>query len=263
MEDRAKKVDLAHLLSAQVRELYSSSTMFMCLYDTAKDVVLDVNSAATMHMGVNATWDVDVTCSMETEIYLKMDGIPCKLMLLSQIRDDVKLMNICAAHTKKWNQASDLVSLTDVTSDGVWEWFPELNFEYMSERFWNILGYSQKDMEECPSSWMEFLNPDDKVKVLCMYEDHVKTKGLSPYMINARYTKSDGSEVIVLCRGTVVDWLPDGRPWRMLGVHTDITNIVKKDSIEARTNANYWVIPSRHPLSRTPASISYLSPTTY
>lgn len=27
------------------------------------------------------------------------------------------------------------------------------------------------------------------------------------------------------CRGAVVEWLPDGTPWRVLGTHTDITKI--------------------------------------
>lgn len=29
------------------------------------------------------------------------------------------------------------------------------------------------------------------------------------------------------CRGAVVEWLPDGTPWRVLGTHTDITNITE------------------------------------
>ncbi|CAM9901982.1 unnamed protein product, partial [Pylaiella littoralis] len=130
---------------------------------------------------------------------------------------------------------SDLVSLTDITSDGVWEWFPELNFEYMSKRFWSILGYEQKDMDENPLSWMGFLNPDDKVTAMKIYEDHVSSRGEKLYMVRARYTHKQGHEVIVLCRGSVVDWMSDGRPWRMLGTHTDVTDLVKKDAVEAKT----------------------------
>lgn len=38
-----------------------------------------------------------------------------------------------------------------------------------------------------------------------------------------------------MCRGSIVDWLPDGTPWRILGTHTDVTTIVKKDAVEAQS----------------------------
>lgn len=36
------------------------------------------------------------------------------------------------------------------------------------------------------------------------------------------------------CRGAVVEWLPDGTPWRLLGTHTDITEITEAVEAKAR-----------------------------
>lgn len=36
------------------------------------------------------------------------------------------------------------------------------------------------------------------------------------------------------CRGAVVEWLPDGTPWRLLGTHTDITEITEAVDAKAR-----------------------------
>ncbi|CAN0585894.1 unnamed protein product, partial [Ectocarpus sp. 12 AP-2014] len=94
-----------------------------------------------------------------------------------------------------------------------------------SKRFWSILGYDQHEMDETPLAWMDLLNPDDKEAMLAMFEVHIKTGGESPYHGRVRYTHKEGHEVVILCRGSIVDWLPDGSPWRMLGTHTDVTSI--------------------------------------
>ena len=225
------------LLGSALYDVFCNSNSFMCVYNTIEDTIININPAMRSHCQKDCHLKVEIVYKTDERIYATVDDIPCKLKVLSMVGDKPKvaLMVMSLAHTKKWTQTSDLVSLTDVTSDGVWEWFPELNYEYMSERFWSILGYHQKDMDENPMSWMGFLNPEDKVSATKKCEDHVNSRGKVPYMLRARYTHSEGQEVIVLCRGSVVDWMPDGKPWRLLGTHTDVTDLVKKDAVEAKT----------------------------
>ncbi len=223
------------ILGDQLYDVYQNSHGCLCIYNTTGDKIIDRNPSMMSHTVNDYQGKVEVVLSHEGERYITLDGIPCKLTTLSLVKEGISLMTVFPAHTKKWSQSSDLVTLTDVTSDGVWEWFPEIDFEYMSERFWAILGYDQVDMEENPRQWMEMLNPGDKDSVMELCLEHIKSKGEIPYMAKARYTRSDGQEVIVLCRGMVVDWMPNGKPWRLLGTHTDITDIVKKDSVDAKT----------------------------
>lgn len=42
------------------------------------------------------------------------------------------------------------------------------------------------------------------------------------------------AQVQVKCRGAVVEWLPDGSPWRLLGTHTDISQITEAVDAKAR-----------------------------
>lgn len=223
------------LIGNQLYDVFNNSGTCMCLYNTKEDSIISINPTMKAHSSENFEGSVKVIQISEKSRYVTIDEVPCKLTFLVKIDDDISLMTMALAHTKKWGQKSDLVSLTDITSDGVWEWFPELKFEYMSERFWNILGYDQKDMDETPMSWMGFLNPEDKDIALKMCGDHISSHGEVPYIMQARYKHKNGHEVIVLCRGSVVDWMPDGKPWRLLGTHTDITDVVKKDSVEAKT----------------------------
>lgn len=227
--------DTRELLGSALHDVFCNSSRFMCVYNMMEDTIISVNPLVKSHCQNDCNLKVKIVNKTDERIYAKVDDIPCKLKVLSMIGDRVALMVMSLAHTKKWTQSSDLVYLTDITSDGVWEWFPELNFEYMSERFWSILGYEQKDMDENPMSWMGFLNADDKISVMKMSKDHISSRGKIPYITRARYTHREGKEVIVLCRGSVVDWMPDGRPWRLLGTHTDVTDLVKKDALEAKT----------------------------
>eukprot|EP00752_Nemacystus_decipiens_P006327 g5703.t1 len=181
------------------------------------------------------TDDISVIAESEAETYVTVSGIPCKLRVVVALGGDVCVMEMFPAHTKQWMQSSDLIQLTDLASDGVWEWFPSVNFEYMSKRFWSILGYDQYDMDETPLAWMDCLNPDDKEAMVTMFEAHIKSRGESPYHGHVRYTHKEGHELVILCRGSIVDWLPDGTPWKMVGTHTDVTSIVKKDAIEAKS----------------------------
>ncbi|CAN0172389.1 unnamed protein product, partial [Ectocarpus sp. 4 AP-2014] len=181
------------------------------------------------------TDDIHVIDDSEAETYVTVSGIPCKLRVVLALDEDLCVMEMFPAHTKKWTQSSDLIQLTDLASDGVWEWFPSVNFVYMSKRFWSILGYDQHDMDETPLAWMDCLNPDDKEAMLAMFEVHMKSGEASPYHGRVRYTHKEGHEVVILCRGSIVDWLPDGTPWRVLGTHTDVTSIVKKDAVEAKS----------------------------
>lgn len=222
-------------LSEAHYDAFRNSSQFMAVYDSGAESFVELNDSMKTRMGSASVGTIKTLVVSENAIYLTLSGIPCRLKKLVNLTTEVHLVEIFPAHTKTWNQSSDLVQLTDLTSDGVWEWFPPLNFEYMSQRYWDILGYDQKEMHEKPNAWMDLINPGDLKRVLKMNDDHIESKGGVPFHATVRYTHKNGSEVFVLCRGSIVDWLPDGTPWRMLGTHTDVTDIVKKDAVQAQS----------------------------
>lgn len=230
MSDAVKK-----LLGKVCYEIFWESSTLLCIYSKVDKRIIQTNESVNIRLGGVKLEPLDIFVDAENEIYMTIQGVPCKLTTLSQINEDMCVVEMVPAHTRKWIQTSDLVYLTDKTSDGVWEWYPEMNFEYMSERFWNVLGYDQKDMEENPQVWMDVVHPDDVKGVQHMRDQHIASKGEIPCISKARYYRSDGAELILLCRAYIIDWLPDGRPWRVLGTYTDITDIVKKDALEAKS----------------------------
>ncbi len=154
--------------------------------------------------------------------------------------------------------SNSLTNLFDLTSDGVWEWYPTENYEYMSKRFWDILGYNVNELtfEESnkanyikkdkvdyvkktnsslvPVSWSSMIFEDDRKVAEEAFIRHIESRGKDNYNVKIRYMHKDGRTINVACRGNVVEWLDNGKPWRMIGTHTDITKIANYDMVMAK-----------------------------
>lgn len=89
-------------------------------------------------------------------------------------------------------------------------------------------------MEESPDAWIEKIDTEDAKKAMANFAEHSMSKGSVPYYLTVKYRHKDGHTVHVVYRGSVEEWLPDGKPWRIIGTHTDVTDIVLKDSLVAR-----------------------------
>jgi len=122
--------------------------------------------------------------------------------------------------------------LAENSNDGYWDWkmdkdIPfEEQYEYMSPRFWEIFGYSPEEKEHKVKAWMDMINKEDGEAAVENLNKHIKSKGKTPYKQTVRYTHKDGSTVWVLCKGAVVKWNEDGSASRMIGTHTDVTEIM-------------------------------------
>ena len=116
------------------------------------------------------------------------------------------------------------MSFLNASGDGYWDWLLQEDYEYMSPRFWEIFGFLPEEKEHKPSAWQDLIVEEDLQIALKNFDLHVATKGQHPYEQEVRYRHKNGSIVTVLCRGRVVEW--DGvKPIRMIGTHTDITEL--------------------------------------
>lgn len=110
--------------------------------------------------------------------------------------------------------------------DGVWYWdleHPEN--EWMSPRFWELLGYDPATKKHLASEWQEIIYPDDLQLALDNFHKHCADPA-HPYDQIVRYKHRDGSTVWVRCRGIAIRDT-NGKPIRMLGAHNDLTQIMQ------------------------------------
>ncbi|MBK7030550.1 MAG: PAS domain S-box protein [Bacteroidales bacterium] len=116
------------------------------------------------------------------------------------------------------------------SNDGMWDWDVSNNSVFYSNRWKEMLGYEPTDMSEDVDSWSRLLHPEDKDAVIKEIDRHLKGETAS-YLTEHRLLCKDGSYKWILDRGKVLQWSPDGKPLRMVGTHTDISE--RKKSEEA------------------------------
>lgn len=106
--------------------------------------------------------------------------------------------------------------------DGVWEWNITERTVLYSKRWLEILGYDEGEVGTSADEWKSRIHPDDLGQVMADIRAHLE--GTTPsYNNEHRIRCKDGSWKWVLDRGLVISRDADGRPMRILGTHSDIT----------------------------------------
>ena len=107
-------------------------------------------------------------------------------------------------------------------NDGLWDWNLASNEVYYSPRWTSMLGCDHGEVGATPDDWLNRIHPDDVERVRAAIAAHVA--GEAPHLeTEYRVRHHDGHYVWVLCRGVAVHD-PEGRPYRMAGSQTDITD---------------------------------------
>jgi len=108
------------------------------------------------------------------------------------------------------------------SGDGVWDWNIATNEVIFSRRYKEMLGYGDDDLLAVKQEWEDRLHPDDRAGVTATLQDYLT--GKTPlYSVEFRMRCKDGGYKYILARGMVVNRSFDGKPMRMIGTHTDIT----------------------------------------
>ncbi|MEO8280155.1 MAG: EAL domain-containing protein, partial [Ideonella sp.] len=116
------------------------------------------------------------------------------------------------------------------TGDGVWDWNIRSGVVTYSERFFEMYGIAGGESSTLAENFDERTHPDDKEGMLRDRRAHLE--GLTPAYVNERRVRfGDGSWKWVLARGMVIGRDERGRPTRMVGTHTDISERKKSETL--------------------------------
>ena len=123
---------------------------------------------------------------------------------------------------------SSVFDFLQLSSLDGWYWdLEDGEHEWMSPRFWTLLGFDPGARKHLASEWQDLIHPDDLKTALDNFAKHVANPN-HPYDQIVRYTHQNGSTVWVRCRGIVIR-NDDGKPVRMLGAHTDLTPVKRAE----------------------------------
>ena len=106
----------------------------------------------------------------------------------------------------------------------------------VNREYAEMLGYDFDSFVETNAAWIERLHPDDQEITANAYADYIK--GLtSEYRVEFRQRTKAGDWKWILSLGKVVEYDAAGKPLRMLGTHTDIT---ERKAAEAKLRDSEW-----------------------
>ncbi len=106
--------------------------------------------------------------------------------------------------------------------DGVWDWNARTNEVFFSKQWKAMLGYEEHEIGNRLDEWDQRLHPEDREQAYADLNNHLA--GRAPmYLSEHRLRCKDGSYKWILDRGKVIQWTEDGKPLRVIGIHSDIT----------------------------------------
>lgn len=134
-------------------------------------------------------------------------------------------------------------------NDGFWDWDLTTNTVWYSQRYKEILGYSDEEFPNLPESWTNAIHPDDYEHTIDANTRCLKGE-VDQFEVEYRMLHKDGSVRWILGRGANVRDR-EGKIHRMAGSHTDIT--VRK--FNERTTQALYAISSAINTTRDPREL--------
>ena len=110
----------------------------------------------------------------------------------------------------------------DATSEGLWDWNLQAGAILFSPQWMASLGYSPNEVIPHVDFRTSIIHPDDRLRVQEALQAHFD-KRTPLYQCENRLRMKSGHYRENLDRGKVIAWDAEGRPLRMVGTDTDIT----------------------------------------
>lgn len=154
----------------------------------------------------------------------------------------------------------------EAAKDGLWDWDSQTNTVYYSPRYLEMLGYTTENFPPVFDSWACRVHPDDLKNTVDLQVAVANSPNFGDkFECIYRFLTADGTYKWLLGRGQVTRRDSEGKATRIVGLHTDITELrntqealAKLVNVDPLTNLHsrfYFeselgkLRPSHHPIS--------------
>lgn len=119
-------------------------------------------------------------------------------------------------------------------NDGLWDWEIAYDRLFLSPRFREMLGYGEDELASTSNAWFSRMHAEDRSRFMALLEQS-HAAGEKQFQQEMRVRHRDGGYRWMNCRGVALAGA-DGRPRRMSGSLTDITQGKVSDSLTGLPN---------------------------
>lgn len=148
--------------------------------------------------------------------FVGLTALMLYFLILHSIQKQLAIKASLDASEDRWKFA------LEGAGDGVWDWDMVTDKVFRSGRWKEIYGYTNNEIEETASAGRALVHPDDLTHQVEDTQDYLRGKK-NLYISEFRLLCKDGTWKWTLSRGMVISRERDGKPLRMIGTHTDIS----------------------------------------
>jgi diguanylate cyclase (GGDEF)-like protein/PAS domain S-box-containing protein len=162
------------------------------------------------------------TLTLQTAMLAQAYGFLVKPFEAQELKSTITMALYKHRMTRKLRESEERYALAvRAANDGIWDWNLKTNQIYFSNRWKEMLGYSEEEIGDDPNEWFKLVHPDDQKQVQAKLVAHLN--GSTPHFeCEYRIRHSNGAYLWVLSRGLAVRD-GTGAAYRMAGSQSDIT----------------------------------------
>ncbi len=143
------------------------------------------------------------------------------------------------------------------TNTGSWDWNIITGRVVFDVKWAEIAGYSLEELEPAGiQAWIDLCHPEDLEASRRKLEEHFEGR-TDLFKCESRIRHKDGSLVWVLDKGRVIEWDHSGKPLRMIGTRTDITERKQAEEEKERLNAQIQQARKNEALGRMAGAVAH------
>ncbi len=126
----------------------------------------------------------------------------------------------------------------EAANQGAWDWNLQTNEVIYSDSYKKMYGFEKNDLKHDISEWITRIHPEDQNKMGESVAEHLKADQ-HVYDSKYRIRGKDGKYRWVMAKGRLISFDDSGKPLRMIGTQTDITEAVEREQEMERINERF------------------------